>query len=167
MNEFMNNELTNNNVMTSEESLQEKIERLEKEKLALEEKNLTLQEKLIALEKTKIKRILTDDEIAKYNTVDYTAVITPITLNYFMELLNEYFEIDFEIADEIYTKLVDNTEMFNIVKQYKEKKYTLITNLKDVYCLITSNETVHCTSLSQAAGKVTGAPASGKAFWLT
>jgi len=160
------NELTNNTT-PAVETLEQKIARLEAEKQALEARNLTLQEKLISLEKTKIKRILTDDEIAKYNAVDYTAVITPITLNYFMELLNEYFEIDFEIADEIYTKLVDNTEMFNIVKQYKEKKYTLITNLKDAYCLITSNETVHCTSLSQAAGKVTGAPASGKAFWLT
>ncbi len=158
---------TNNNVMTSEESLQEKIARLEKEKQELEARNLTLQEKLVSLEKTKVKRILTDEEIAKYNTFKYLAVITPITLNYFMKLLNEYFEIDVEIANEIYTKLTDNSEIFNITKQYKEKEYTLITNLKDAYCLITPNETIHCNSLSQAASKVTGAPASGKAFWLT
>lgn len=162
------NELTNNTTIApAVESLEQKIARLEKEKQELEARNLTLQEKLTSLEKTKVKRILTDEEIAKYNTVEYLAVVTPITLNYFMKLLDEYFEIDYEIANEIYTKLTDNSEIFNITKQYKEKEYTLITNLKDAYCLITPNETIHSTSLSQAASKVTGAPASGKAFWLT
>ena len=167
MNELTNNELTNNTAMTSEESLEQKIARLEAEKQALENEKLTLQEKLQMLEKTKVKRVLTNDEIAKYEAPNFMAVITPITLNYLMKLLNEYFEIDFEIANEIFTKITDNTEIFNIAKQYKENTYTLITNLKDVYCLITPNETIHCTSLSQAASKVTGAPASGKAFWLT
>ena len=162
------NELTNNTTIApAVESLEQKIARLEKEKQELEARNLTLQEKLTSLEKTKVKRILTDEEIAKYNTAEYLAVITPITLNYFMKLLNEYFEIDSEIANEIFTKITDNSEIFKITKQYKEKEYTLITNLKDAYCLITPNETIHCTSLSQAASKVTGAPASGKAFWLT
>ncbi len=167
MNEFMNNELINNNVMTSEESLQEKIARLEKEKAELENEKLTLQEKLQMLEKTKVKRVLTNDEIAKYEAPGFTAVMTPITLNYLMNLLNKYFKIDFETANKIYTKLTGNTEIFNISKQYKEKTYTLITNLYEVFCLITPIEKIHCTSLSQAASKVTGAPASGKAFWLT
>ena len=166
MNEFMNAQ-QNTTPAPAVETLEEKIARLEKEKLALEEKNLTLQEKLQTLEKTKVKRVLTDEEVAKYNTVEYLATVTPITLNYFMKLLNEYFEIDCEIANEIFEKLVNNTEIFNILKQYKEKTYTLITNLNEVFCLITPNETIHCTSLSQAASKVTGAPASGKAFWMT
>lgn len=166
MNEFMNAQ-QNTTPAPAVETLEEKIARLEKEKAELETRNLTLQEKLQTLEKTKVKRILTDEEIAKYNTVEYLAVVAPITFNYFMLLLNEYFDVDFEIANEIYTKLTDNSEIFNITKQYKENEYTLITNLKDVYCLITPNETIQCTSLSQAASKVTGAPASGKAFWLT
>jgi hypothetical protein len=153
--------------MTSEESLQEKIARLEKEKAELENEKLTLQEKLQTLEKTKVKRVLTNDEIAKYEAPNFMAVITPITLNYLMKLLNEYFEIDLKIANEIFTKITTNTEIFNISKQYKEKHYTLITNLNEVFCLITPNEKIHCNSLSQAASKVTGAPASGKAFWLT
>ena len=162
------NELTNNTTIApAVESLEEKIARLEAEKQALENDKLTLQEKLQTLEKTKVKRVLTDEEITEYAGPDYMAVITPITFNYFMRLLTEYFEIDSEIANEIFTKLTDNSEIFNIVKKFKEKEYTLITNLKDVFCLITPNETIHCTSLSQAASKVTGAPASGKAFWLT
>jgi len=163
MNEFMN---AQQNTAPAVETLQEKIARLEKEKQELEARNLTLQEKLVSLEKTKVKRILTDEEIAKYNTAEYLAVVAPITLNYFMKLLDEYLVFQYEPV-EIYTKLVDNNEIFNITKQYKEKEYTLITNLKDAYCLITPNETIHSTSLSQAASKVTGAPASGKAFWLT
>jgi len=166
MNEFMNVQ-QNTTIAPAVETLEQKIARLESEKQALENEKLTLQEKLQTLEKTKVKRVLTNDEIAKYEAPDFMAVITPITLNYLMNLLNEYFESDFEIANEIYTKLTDNSEIFNITKQYKEKEYTLITNLKDVYCLITPNETIHCNSLSQAASKVTGAPASGKAFWLT
>ena len=166
MNEFMNVQ-QNTTIAPAVETLEQKIARLEAEKQALENEKLTLQEKLQTLEKTKVKRVLTNDEIAKYEAPDFMAVITPITLNYLMNLLNEYFESDFEIANEIYTKLTDNSEIFNITKQYKEKEYTLITNLKDVYCLITPNETIHCNSLSQAASKVTGAPASGKAFWLT